>query len=141
MNKLITPTVALAFVLISMAAGGAQLSIVDLGPTTVFDVTGYGALNDRGKVAGYVMSPNSRSDAAVCSGGEISEFGTLGGDFSYANGINNGGRIIGYSYLAGNTNYHATLFTRDGPKDLETMDEFNSNLALPSGVIETWRGG
>jgi probable HAF family extracellular repeat protein len=125
MKQRMTPSVAL--LLIPAIAGAAgHPSIVDLGPTTVFDVTGYSALNDRGKLVGYVISANSHSQAAEYSDGEITEFGTLGGDFSYANGIDNVGRIIGYSYLPGNVNYHAALFTKHGPKDLGTLGGSNS---------------
>src|SRR4029077_14908622 len=52
----------------------------------------------------------------------MTDLGTLGGDTSYANGINDSGEVVGYSYLAGDTNPHAFAWTATGGMvDLGTL--------------------
>ena len=41
------------------------------------------------------------------------DLGTLGGDISLSQGINAMGQVVGYSYLAGNAEQHAFLWTPD----------------------------
>jgi probable HAF family extracellular repeat protein len=40
----------------------------------------------------------------------ITDLGTLGGSISVANGINQQGEVVGYSYLEGDARYHAFLY-------------------------------
>jgi probable HAF family extracellular repeat protein len=42
------------------------------------------------------------------------DLGSLGGHFSEAYGINASGAVVGYSYLADNSTYHAFLWTAAG---------------------------
>jgi len=44
----------------------------------------------------------------------MQDLGTLGGDSSYALGINDKSQVVGFSYLADNTTYHAFLWTSSG---------------------------
>jgi probable HAF family extracellular repeat protein len=46
--------------------------------------------------------------------GGMQDLGTLGGDFSQAQGINASGQVVGYSYLADNITFHAFLWTASG---------------------------
>ena len=52
----------------------------------------------------------------------LTDLGTLGGDTSYALGINDSGEVVGYSYLADNVTRHAFIWTAsDGMVDLGTL--------------------
>src|ERR1044071_8833344 len=52
----------------------------------------------------------------------LTDLGTLGGDSSYALGINDSGEVVGYSLLAGNTPRHAFTWTAAGGMvDLGTL--------------------
>lgn len=44
----------------------------------------------------------------------LQDIGTLGGDSSYALGINDSGEVVGYSYLSDNITYHAFTWTASG---------------------------
>jgi probable HAF family extracellular repeat protein len=53
----------------------------------------------------------------------MTDLGTLGGDSSFALGVNDSGEVCGYSYLADNTTYHAFTWTAAGGMvDLGTAD-------------------
>ena len=52
----------------------------------------------------------------------LTDLGTLGGDRSYALGINDSGQVVGYSDVAGNTTRHAFTWTASGGMvDLGTL--------------------
>jgi probable HAF family extracellular repeat protein len=52
----------------------------------------------------------------------LTDLGTLGGDTSYALGINDSGEVVGYSYLADNVTRHAFSWTASGGMvDLGTL--------------------
>jgi probable HAF family extracellular repeat protein len=56
------------------------------------------------------------------SGSGMTDLGTLGGDTSYAVGINDSGEVVGYSYLADNVTRHAFTWTASGGMvDLGTL--------------------
>ena len=48
------------------------------------------------------------------SGTGLTDLGTLGGNNSYALGINDSGQVVGYSYLADNVTYHSFIWTMAG---------------------------
>lgn len=51
---------------------------------------------------------------------KATRLGTLGGTGGYANGVNDAGQVVGYSYLPGNASWHAYLY--DGTmRDLGTL--------------------
>jgi probable HAF family extracellular repeat protein len=109
---------ALGLSFTALAGTNGPVKVIDLGPTTTLDVTGYRALNDHGELAGYTL-PDSQSRAAYS--GHVTVFGSLGGDYAHANAVDDSGEVIGYSYVTGNTGYHATIFEKHGPKDLGTL--------------------
>jgi len=52
----------------------------------------------------------------------VVDLGTLGGDFVYAQGINNSGQVTGSSSLAGGFNpYYAFLYSNGSMQDLGTL--------------------
>jgi probable HAF family extracellular repeat protein len=109
---------------VSHTCSDGPFSVIDLGAAaTAFNVLGIsGSLNNRDHVAGYVSGTNPRAEAAVYADGKVKLLGTLGGDFSYALGINNSGKIVGYSYLPGNSALHAAKFSIElPPVDLGTL--------------------
>jgi probable HAF family extracellular repeat protein len=56
------------------------------------------------------------------SGGGMTDLGTLGGNTSYATGINDSGQVVGYSYLADDVTRHAFIWTASGGMvDLGTL--------------------
>jgi probable HAF family extracellular repeat protein len=58
------------------------------------------------------------------------DLGTLGGDFSFALGINASGQVVGYSYLPGNLTYHAFLYSGGVMYDLNDLIPAGSSLEL-----------
>jgi len=70
-------------------------------------------INDSGMVVGY--SGIARTDALLWSpNGSRQVLGTLGGKYAQALAINNLGQVVGWSSLAGNSSYHAFLWTQAG---------------------------
>jgi probable HAF family extracellular repeat protein len=105
----------------SLAGTNGPVRILDLGPTTTLDATGYSALNDHGELAGYTLESESHGAAAPHYSGHVTAFGNLGGDYAHANAVCESDEVIGYSYVTGNTGYHATIFRKNGPQDLGTL--------------------
>src|ERR1700730_1599020 len=106
------------------AACFASYLVVDIGAAvTTFNISGTsGSINDTGYIAGNVPGSNPEAEAAIYRDGKIALLGSLGGSFSYALGLNDSDKIVGYSYLSGNTTYHATKFHLErAPEDLGTL--------------------
>ena len=64
---------------------------------------------------------NGVAHAALGPAYQIVDLGTLGGTSSYARGINASGQIVGYSYLPGDSFYHAFVYTNGTMTDLGTL--------------------
>jgi probable HAF family extracellular repeat protein len=103
--------------------------VLDLGAAaTTFNVNGIsGSLNNRSHVAGFVPGISPAAEAALYAKGNVTLLGTLGGSFSYALGINNSDKIVGWSYLTGNSTFHAAKYnTTRPPVDLGTLGSSTS---------------
>jgi probable HAF family extracellular repeat protein len=70
------------------------------------------AINDRRQAVGSVYSGNDSKAFLSNEDGEVQILGTLGGDFSYANDLNERGEVVGYAETA-NGEERAFLY-RDG---------------------------
>jgi len=118
--------------------------IVDIG--TLGGVLGgvYG-LNNRGQVVGVSAleaDPNGHQHAFLWEGGSLRDLGTLGGsfDFSWANGINDSGEIIGIAATADET--LQGFLWKDGAMtglaSVEGYDCSNTDGINPQGQIVGW---
>jgi probable HAF family extracellular repeat protein len=69
----------------------------------------------------------------------VIDLGTLGGDQSYAYGINNSGQIVGYAYTTGDAAYHAAFWANSSssPINLGTLggNQSYANAINNSGQI------
>ncbi len=85
------------------------------------------AINSTGTVVGTFVNGNDYMEAAEYSGGGAIALGTLGGNQSYAYGIDTAGAIVGSSYLSNNSTLHAFIYMNG------VMTDLNSLLPLTSG--------
>ncbi len=94
---------------------GAVTDLGTLGTGPVRD--GGSAINAAGQVAG-----SSNGHAALWSHGSITDLGTLGGAFSFANGINARGTVVGCSALGGGAfGFHGFVWDDGEMRDLGTL--------------------
>jgi probable HAF family extracellular repeat protein len=95
------------------------------------------AINNSGQVAGsfdyagdwtssHAFLYDSTNDDSTNG---MQDLSTLGGTNSYGNGINDSGEVVGYSYTAGDQNYHAFLYEDGVMKDLGTLGGSHSNAS------------
>lgn len=125
-----------AFRAFRTTAGGSVNGASNLGSLPAgggLDSVGYG-INAAGQTVGYAYAGASNHAYRTSAGGGIdagSDLGTLGGDNSYANGINTSGQVAGYSDTApdgnGNSVIHAFRSDVNGTlHDIGTLGGDNS---------------
>jgi probable HAF family extracellular repeat protein len=82
-------------------------------------------LNDAGLAVGHVSSATATiawvAHAAKWQGGTLTDLGTLGGDFSYAAAVSAVGKVVGWSYTAGDAAVRAALWQGGAVYDLGTL--------------------
>ena len=98
------------------------------------------AFSPSGPVVGIASFNGSTTHAALYSGGQLTDLGTLGGDFSEAVAINASGDAVGDSQL-GNGLTHATLWSKGQIIDLGTLPGGATSYATginDAGQITGW---
>ncbi len=76
----------------------ASYTITELGTIPAHSVNIPVGINATGQVAGTLVDPTN--EAYLYSAGTMQGLGTLGGDMSIAQGINDSGQVVGYSVTA-----------------------------------------
>lgn len=98
------------------------------------------AVNASGQVVGFASFNGSTVHAALLSGSQLTDLGTLGGDHSEAVAINASGQAVGDSTLA-NGLTHATLWSNGQVIDLGTLPGGATSYATginDAGQITGW---
>ncbi len=110
----------LTFTCACLAAERRAYKIIDLGGLLNTKFAHVTRLNDSGQVVGI-----SANHAFLWENGVMVDLGTLGGDFSLANGINDLGQVVGESKTLGGET-HAFLWDHGTMSDLGTSTETSS---------------
>lgn len=103
------------------SAGSTDAFVYSGGTMTDLGVGAANAVNSAGQIVGYV-GPSNQTQAFLYNNGSTTVLPSLpGGMDSGAYAINATGEIVGYSAIAGNSNYHAVLYVNGTPNDLGTL--------------------
>jgi probable HAF family extracellular repeat protein len=101
--------------------------IVELGSG---GLTGFSTFNSSDQIAVSFEDDAGFSRAFFYDGQSVSDIGTLGGTHSYVSGLNERGEVAGHSFVAGNTNFRAFIWSKQGGmRDLGTLDGTGSSTA------------
>jgi len=127
--KMRTWIVGLAVVVVLIGVGravgdvGQTYNIIDLGTLGLQPSSRYGyAVNESGEVVGMeILHEGAERHAFLYAQGTMADLGTLGGLHARAEGIDNSGRVVGWSDTAG-AQSHAFLWEQGvGMTDLGTL--------------------
>jgi probable HAF family extracellular repeat protein len=117
----------------------ALYAVTDLGLNQVVDI------NQAGQAVGSAYAADGTYHAAVWDNGSTIDLGTLGGSYSFANGINDLGQVVGYSDTPDNSSLHAFLVTpQDGAwfqdSNLDGINDFMIDLGSLNGSSQSVAG-
>jgi probable HAF family extracellular repeat protein len=109
-------------------------TIQDLGTLGDGTVSFASFVNERGQIAGVSTTNSTPTVFGIPTvhpflweaGRGIVDVGTLGGVYSWANGLNNRGQVVGFSTLTGDLTNHAFLWERGTIQDLGTLGGIQS---------------
>ncbi len=87
-------------------------------------------VNNSGEVVGHASLPSGYEHAFLAVGAIMTDLGTLGGGSSYAYGINDSGMVVGYSWVDGEGNPHAFVYSHGVMVDLNALIPQNSGWQL-----------
>jgi probable HAF family extracellular repeat protein len=90
------------------------------------------ALDMQGQGAGFIsvdFGGISYSHAALYSNGSMNDLGTLGGQSSFASGINSTGDVVGSSSTSGNSDSRAFLYKNGSMTNLGTLGGLESSAS------------
>lgn len=83
------------------------------------------AINKNGEIAGAMAIKRNNLDwfehACLWRSGALTDLGTLGGNYSYAYGLNDSGQIVGISFAANEANTRAFVWRNGAMTDLGTL--------------------
>jgi probable HAF family extracellular repeat protein len=89
------------------------------GKVTTLPLLTAAAINDAGQIAGTGFTTTGGQHAVLYKGGQITDLGTLGSQYSSPNAINASGQVVGYTYTPGaNSPTHAFLYSNGKMIDL-----------------------
>jgi len=129
--------------LFTPAVGASPATIVAFGDGN----TSPQWLNQSGQVAGqHYISPNNRAFLFTpgAGGGTLQTLPTLGGTYSYPYDLNDAGQVVGYSYVAGDSVYHAFIYSNGQITDLGTAQTSTYSYPIAvnnSGVVIGYSNG
>ena len=110
----------LIFACVCLAAERTRYTVIDLGGLSNTKLAHVTQINDVGQVVGI-----SANHAFLWANGTMTDLGTLGGDYSLANAINDRGQVVGESNTPqGET--HAFLWDQGTMSDLGNAGETSS---------------
>ena len=99
----------------------------------------------RGLGAGLILAALLAPQAARPAGAAVTRYnvtdlGTFGGTFSYANAINARGLIAGQAYTPGDTNAYAAVWRGVAPTQLGGLAARSALQRDQCGWLDRWRG-
>lgn len=132
--------VFLLSLLTSRAYAQPQYTLVDLGVMNNSDTTAR-AVNNSGRIAGFSIPQGSEKAFRTSPNATINSttdgLGSLGGNYSQAHAMNDGGQVVGLASL-NISNYHAFRTTGTGVitagSDLGTLSGQNSSKSVALGI-------